>query len=228
MTAQSPAAAQTNPPDPNPDQPAAAGAPAPAPTSRLLTLLHALIDYGKQLADTLQQRIPATNLIEIVRPFGTLDIAHILARITQGLLRAAALEARLINSPARPPAAPAAQTAPSRRQSRAAPSADRTARAADPRLASLPTPDEIAAEVRSRPVGAVIADICRDLGIIPSHPLWRELTLAIIANGGNLAALVMDTTKRLCIWLTNPLGIMYPAGSAPYPPSAIAPGTGPP
>ena len=228
MTAPPPAAAQTNQPDPNPDQQAVT-ADAPTSTSRLLTLVHRLIDYGKQLADTLQQRIPATNLIDIARPFGTFDIAQILARITRGLLRAAALEARLTtNPPARQPAAPTAQTAPSRRQSRAAAPADRTAHAADPRLASLPTSEAIAAEVGRRPVGAVIADICRDLGIVPSHPLWRELTLAIIANGGNLAALVMDTTKRLCIWLTNPLGIMYPAGSAPYPPSAIAPGTGPP
>jgi hypothetical protein len=24
-------------------------------------------------------------------------------------------------------------------------------------------------------VGVVIADICRDLGIVPSHPLWGEV-----------------------------------------------------
>jgi len=46
--------------------------------------------------------------------------------------------------------------------------------------------------VRRRPIGAVIADICRDLGILPSHPLWRDVQLAIIKHGGSLAGLVKD------------------------------------
>jgi hypothetical protein len=66
----------------------------------------------------------------------------------------------------------------------------------DPRLARLPTEEEIAAEVRRRPVGAVIADICRDLGIMTDHPLWRELHLAIIVHGGGLAAFVRDMCQR--------------------------------
>ena len=52
-----------------------------------------------------------------------------------------------------------------------APSADET----NTRLTHLPTPEQIAATVRRQPIGAVFADICRDLGIPPSHPLWREL-----------------------------------------------------
>jgi hypothetical protein len=61
----------------------------------------------------------------------------------------------------------------------------------DPRFARLPTEAEIAAEVRGRPVGAVIVDICRDLGITPGQldrAFWDELSHAIIAYGGNLAA----------------------------------------
>jgi hypothetical protein len=42
----------------------------------------------------------------------------------------------------------------------------------------------------------VIADICWDLGIVPAHPLWRELQLAIICEGGRNAALVIDIMKR--------------------------------
>jgi hypothetical protein len=44
--------------------------------------------------------------------------------------------------------------------------------------------------VRRRPVGAVIVDICRDLGIRPGdcdRPFWDELCHAIIAYGGRLA-----------------------------------------
>ena len=62
--------------------------------------------------------------------------------------------------------------------------------AEDPRLARLPTEAEIAAEVRRRPVGAVIVDICRDLGIRPGdcdRPFWDDLCHAIIAYGGSLA-----------------------------------------
>ena len=60
----------------------------------------------------------------------------------------------------------------------------------DARLALLPTPEQIAAKIRRQPIGAVIADICRDLGILPSHPLWRELQIVIIREGGNLAGLL--------------------------------------
>jgi hypothetical protein len=200
-------------------------------TGRLLGLVRTLIDYGRQLAGTLQQRTAATNLADITRNFGTIDIGEILARIARGLLRAASLETRLSSRLARQPAAPAApaaQSAPSRREPRAAQSLDRSAGAADTGPTRLPTPDDIAAEVRRRPIGAVIADICRDFGIVPSNPLWRELSLVIIENGGNLATLFKDTWKRISIWLTDPPAAVDPAASAPDLPFAVTPGTGPP
>jgi hypothetical protein len=197
-------------------------------TTRLLGLLRTLIDYGRQLATTLQQRTSATNLADVTRHFGTIDIGEILARIARGLLRAAALETRLSSRLARQPAAPAAPSAPSPRQPRAARPVDRSASPADTSLAHLPTPEEIAAEVRRRPIGAVIADICRDFGIVPSNPLWRELSLVIIENGGNLATLFKDTWKRISIWLTDPPAAVDPAASAPDLPFAVTPGTGPP
>ena len=72
---------------------------------------------------------------------------------------------------------------------------DRADPTEDPRLARLPTEEEIAAEVRRRPVGAVIADICRDLGITPGQldrAFWDELSRAIIAYGGNLAGFLAE------------------------------------
>ena len=48
----------------------------------------------------------------------------------------------------------------------------------------------------------MIADICRDLGIIPSHPLWRELQLVIIGHGGSLARLLSDFWDRVHSRLT--------------------------
>jgi hypothetical protein len=223
-----PSSVEPNRPDPHKDRPAT-GADAPTRTGRLLGLLRTLIDYGRQLAGTLQQRTAATDTADVTRDFGTFDIGEILARIARGLLRAAALETRLSSRLARQQAAPAAvPSGPSRRQPRATPPVDRITRAAaDTGLARLPTPEAIAAEVRRRPVGAVIADICRDFGIVPSNPLWRELSL-IIENGGNLATLFKDTWKRLTIWLTDPPTAVRPAAAAPDLPFAVTPGTGPP
>jgi hypothetical protein len=158
---------------------------------RLLDLVRKLIDYGKEIAGTLRQRA-ATGLGFDAFRFGTRDLTLILARITRGLHLATALEARVLQNAARLDAEPAASPAPSRHKPRAAQPAARRAPEADTILAHLPTPEQIAAEVRRRPIGAVIADICRDLGIMPNHPLWRELQHAIIRYGGSLAGLVKD------------------------------------
>jgi hypothetical protein len=190
----------------------AAPAPKPNRLSGLLTLVRELIDYGRQLATTFRGN---------PHPLGAGDIALILARITRGLLRAEALEARLIRSAARPDPAPAPPRAPSHRRSPPARAAAQPPDAANPQLARLPTAEQIAAEVRRRPIGAVIADICRDLGIMPDHPLWRELQLVIIRHGGSLARLVKDILRHAferpaSVWPAAPL--QPPAASGAGPP----------
>ncbi len=205
----------------------AASDPKPSRASGLLGLVRQLIDYGRQLAATLRSN---------PHPFGASDIALILARITRGLLRAEALEARIIRTAATLDAEPAPPRAASHR--RAPPARAATARPTDTvasgealgpgvdPVISLPTPAQIAAEVRRRPIGAVIADICRDLGILPSHPLWRELQHAIIRYDGSLANLVEDFLDRAFqrpapAWPFTPLPA--PALQSPAPA-----GTGPP
>jgi hypothetical protein len=175
-------------PPTDPDPPRAAPA-MPAALGRVLSLVRKLIDYGKQLASTVQQRAAVPGFALFASPFGTTDLAVILARITSGLRRAAALEVRLCRcaargqdltpAPIRLPVAsgprPVRQVAPPDPQP-----ADPTK---DPRLAHLPTEEQIAAEVRRRPVGAVIVDICRDLGIAPGdldRAFWDEISHAII------------------------------------------------
>jgi len=226
------AAAQTNLPEPHQDR-AAAGADAPSRTGRLLGLVRKLIDCGKELASTLQQRTAATNLATITRNFGTFDIASIVAHITRALHRAAALEIRLLSRVARGDDGPALASAPAHRHPRAAQPAAQRASGAESGLAHLPTPRDIAADVRRRPVGAVIADICRDLGIVPSDPLWRELSLAIIENGGNLVTLFVDASKRVARAVADPSfvappGVTPPGWPAPCLPSPAASGAGPP
>src|SRR5271165_5318849 len=156
--------AATQPPAPPPDpDPHRANADTPSRLGRVLSLVRKLIDYGKQLVGTVQQRAAAPGFALFARPFGTADLAAILTRITSGLRRAAALEARLClraargrdltPSPIRLPSPrgprPARQVAPQDAQPEPQP-ADH---AEDPRLARLPTKEEIAAEVRRRPIG---------------------------------------------------------------------------
>jgi hypothetical protein len=100
----------------------------------------------------------------------------ILARITCGLRRAAMLEAKLCKRAERgrdltvaPIRLPAIRVPGAARE--AAPPA---VQPADPRLARLPTEEEIAEEMRRRPIGAVIVDICCDLGIAPGGAIRRS------------------------------------------------------
>src|ERR1700760_4342828 len=127
---------------------------APGSTGRVPSLVRKLIDYGKQLAVTVQQRAAAPGFALFAKPFGTADLATILARIAAGLCRAAALEAALDSRAARgldltpvPVREPAATPRAARQL--APPEARPKPRSADieaAHLARLPTEEEIPAE----------------------------------------------------------------------------------
>ncbi len=207
--------AETSPPPPT-------EAPKPSRSGRLLAVVRKLIDYGKELAATIRGRA-LTDPTSVKVCFGTTDIALILTRIARGLHRAQALEDRVTRCAARLDAEPRR----ARGQSEARLSAVRPfAEPPDPRLASLPTAEQIAAEARRRPIGAVIADICRDLGILPSHELWRDVQKLIIEHGGNFARLLSDLMDQ-----AFPLGPRLPSPTDLRPPTLCLEaqsGTGPP
>ncbi len=223
----------------DPDPPGA-GTDMPSRIGRVLGVLRKLIDYGRHLATMVPQRAAAPGFSLFARPFGTADLAVILARITAGLHRAATLESRLcqraargrdltptsVRLPAPRQPRPSRQVAPPDHQPADPAGAPRLAE--DPRLARLPTEQEIAAEVRRRPVGAVIVDICRDLGIRPGdcdRPFWDELCHAIIAYGGSLAGFFDRLNKPLFDYdLSDDADPAWP--TAPPRPPALA--TGPP
>jgi hypothetical protein len=219
-------------PDPSPDQ-APSPAPAPTRTGRLLGLIHKLVDYGKEVVQTLQGHFTPssthTDPATVKRNFGTLNAQLIIMRILRGLRLAAALETRLAAHPLHEEAAPAALVrAPSNPAPRTVKSAaPRASRAAPPPLSGVPTAEEIAAAVRVRPVGAVIADICRDLGIGQSHPLWGDVMMAVTEFGGNLVKLFNDMLDRLCSWFENPAAIVEQGWAAPWPKAAAGFGSGP-
>ena len=208
-----------------------AAAETPAPTTepsrsaRLLDLIRKLIDYGRELAATIRQRT-ATDPYFVKARFNTIDLAVILARIARGLLLAEALEARVLRSAAQLDAEPAPRRA---RPAPRAPAVPRVAAEPDPRLAQLPTAEQIAAEARRRPIGAVIVDICCDLGITGSHPLWRDVQRAIIKHGGSLVRLVMAILGRPFPPAGRSASAATPAASQPPNPRFETPGgTGPP
>jgi hypothetical protein len=176
----------------------------PSRSGRLLALVRKLIDYAQELAETARERVAT---IFAKTNFGNSDLAAIFRRIARGLLLAQALEARVLSRAAaldKGPRPCRARSAPKRNQPTSPP-----ARETEPLLAKLPTPEQIATQldpwlaagldpmVRHRPIGTMLVDICRDLGILPSHPLWRDVQRAIIEFGGSLVAPLKDLLSRL-------------------------------
>jgi hypothetical protein len=70
--------------------------------------------------------------------------------------------------------------------------------------------------INRQPIGAVIADICRDLGIRPNHPLWPELRqIVIIEHGCSLTRLIIDIIHDQRFWLVVLSGLIAPAWPTP-------------
>lgn len=174
--------------------------PPPSRSGQLLSLVRRLWDYGRDLSRVLRQRHPANDSAELRRCFRTTDIVLILTRIAVGMRRAQQLGERIVATASRidanaGPDSPQPETAHTpcpRAASSTGPRAPRLARCAGPRpadtlslLVRLPTADKIARKVLRQPIGVVLADICRDMGITPGHPLWDELHAAIVEFGGS-------------------------------------------
>ena len=206
---------------PNPDRQAAGGA--PTPSGRLAGLLHKLIDFGKNLLDTLRGQPSADTLLDASIRFGTRDIAVIVGRIIRGLRLAAELEERVVRAGPRldhPPARAVAARIPPDQPPPAPP-----AETGDPAPLRLPTAREIAARARNQPIGAVIVEICNDLGILAADRLWRDIVDAVNSHGGSFTRLVRDMFRRTA--LTN----RFPPDTPlllPMPDSWMASTSGPP
>jgi len=222
MSAAFATAALPNRPDPTPD-PAAGSVWEQSRTSRLLGLLRKLIDYGLELACSLQQNPAVASLIIVARHFGTRDIALILSRITRGLQLAGELEAKLVRRHLPEVVSQDLFRTPADR-------APRTGRKAAPRpgLPDMPTAEDIAAALRDRPLGEVIADICHDLGIMPVHPLWGEIMMVVSEFGGSLVKLTKGFLKRLCAWEADPSLLRYDGWAERWLQAAAVGATGPP
>ena len=161
---------------------------------RLLGLVRKLIAYGRALAASVQGASTAAPPPAIAHRFASLSLAVIIARITRGLMIAAALEQRLLHP--RPKALGQAE-----RKGPIGTGAARKPRQAQPDerdelLGALPSAREIAARMRNRKTGDVIVEICRDLGIDGHHPLWRDVLDAITFHGGNRGKILRVIWQR--------------------------------
>jgi hypothetical protein len=207
------------------DAPTAA-APPPSRVARLLNLVRNLIDYGRQFAGALRGN-PGQPSDD--------GIAAILARIARGLLRAEALEARIVRNAARLDAERQPRPATSPRASRAGspetnvPPAEKESGPADQSPPTrLPTPEQLADLIKRQPIGVVIADICRDLGIAPNHPLWPELRQIIVEHGGSWTRLIIDMLHDMRFWRPALSWLIAPAWPAPPAQALPLASTGPP
>ena len=187
----------------------------------LAGLLRRVFNYGKTLIVAVRLRSACPEFPRLATPFGTTDLRHILARINSAMgrillledwflrqagLGRAAVPPRVRNTrdpapreprqprPARPDAVPDRDPAPARLAPRE-------------EASRVPTTAELAAELRGHPLGVTLAGICRDLGITPHHPLWDEVSRAIVACGGSIAGLAQDEDTRWCSkrWLEIPV-----------------------
>jgi hypothetical protein len=195
----------------------------------LLGLVRRLLDHGRELFASLQARNTATAGTQVARCFGTFDLTLIIARITRGLRIAMALEARLLRNP------PAWETARANAARPVALARPRSGRPPPPLppdddaalRSTLPSAEDIAARIRHRPAGAVIAELCRDLGIDPTHKLWREVQDAIIRYGGSLPRVLNALLSRMPVFFAEPPAVTEVPPSRAWD-RPLAASTGPP
>ena len=211
-------------PDPAMDRPAK---PVPERIAAVLSVVAILTEYGSHLADTIEHRAIWRGFATIAQFFGTAAMPVILAHIRRGIMRAVALEHMLLRRAARgrdlailarrvharraaeptaPPAEPATTADAAPQPAEAPPAqqpASRPARRTGPEealsLNSLPSMAQLEAEVRRRPIGRTIVDICRDLGISPSlcdGPFWNRVFMAIHCYRGSLGNIVVEMRRR--------------------------------
>ena len=213
-------------PDPGP-----AGAAVPPRVGLILGIVRRLVAYGTHLLQTLQQGSAAGDRALAAMTFGTKDLALIIARIKCGLLRAATLEARLQGYVARgcDLPVPAARSASSGARKTAGRAAPVPARAWF--LEALPTAEEIAVQVRTRSLGVVIGDICRELGLAAGMidgGLWQQMMQAVgdcgidlcafIAGRGEPKLILIDAADEAVLAAWRPAEVDVGAGAARGPP----------
>jgi hypothetical protein len=187
--------------------------PIPGRIGAVLAVLATLITHARHFATTATTRASTPEFAPAAAIFGTNHVPTILHRLQRGLLRALALQEYLLARAARgrtlrfawpprverqphhrPPAKPAPDPRPASLHKRQPDPA-----LLDPAASHLPTPEDLAAEVRRRPVGRTISYICMDLGIAPGlceGAFWNQVEKTLRRYGGSLNRLYQVRVRR--------------------------------
>jgi len=194
-----------------------AGPVVPENIAQLLYVVRILLQYGRHLAATIEHRAAAPGFGLFAAVFGTAKLSVILAYLHRGILRATALETLLLKRAATgrdlavtPPriratsGAPTTDTKADPTQQPIAPqierlAAERAQHDAPIDAGHLPTLEQIEAEVRDRPIGRSIADICRDFGILPglcTSEFWAAIMQAIACHEGSVMQVWEDLPRK--------------------------------
>src|ERR1700722_8092695 len=203
-----------SPPDPPQDHSATS---APSNIEIFLHAVGILLTYGRHLIDTVRHHATAPRFNAIAAGFGTGNLSTILAHLNRGILRAAALERILLariaagkdidmvlrrpRAPQEDPAPTSAQPEPTAAEPTTHKRAPRPARPAgwdDPEL-FMPTLEELERQVRRRPAGRTIFDICLDLAVVPMFchsAFWNELFELMTCFGGSIDKLMREKARR--------------------------------
>jgi hypothetical protein len=181
----------------------------PGRIGAVLHVLAVLVAHARHLAATAATRAAIPQFQTAAVLFGTYDIPTIQFRLRRGMLRALALRDYLLaraarghnlrfirkpyldlqphhRPPAKPPRAPRAEP---RKPSRPEPA---VLDLDHPDAFRMPTPEELAADVRRRPVGRSVLYICMDLGIAPGvcdGTFWNCIEKTLRRYGGSLKRL---------------------------------------
>jgi hypothetical protein len=172
----------------------------PTRSQVLLDLILQLINAGFERLAIIRSKASNEESHDIGNAFGTFNICVIAARIIRGLKLTAALPDRVtenaprIDHPPSPRISPDSQAASHRQARKRKPS-----EAADNAtlLRKLPTDREIADMLRHRTIGAVLAQICADLGINVNHPMWQDVRYLIAIHGGHQPPVIARHFQRL-------------------------------
>jgi len=204
-------------PDPAQDR---AGRTMPERLAALLHVVRVLLGHGRRLVETVPDRAANVEFAIVAGVCGTYILPTILARLQRGILRAMALERYLLaraakgreigfvysrdpreRTPAKPAAEPQGEEPTSGEAAsqvpggRTKPGDDERAPkrpSFDPDDLRIPTPEELDAEVRRRPLGRTILSICMDLAVIPSFctgHFWNQISDSLMNYGGSFPTL---------------------------------------
>lgn len=166
----------------------------PTYIANFLNLLRPLIAYAKRLQEKLPECVNHPDFHKFASAWAYHDPARMLRQIHRGLLRAMALEAYLLARLKRgrdiqptPPEAPAepadiaamefnVRPQPEKPEGqppkREHPARNPPADIDDPHALTDPTPWELRAWLRSKPVGVLMAEVCLEFGVTPSNTVW--------------------------------------------------------